>query len=135
VRRRAELPGAAELFRITGAPSPTTEVGPLVASGNAATAARPAAVTPLSRARDQMPVVVRRSSGRRTHDEKITVYLTAEELVDLERVRLELRARYGIGVDRGRIVRQALAIVLADFEVHDDTSVLVRQLSDRRGGR
>lgn len=135
MRRRAELPGAAELFRITGSRSPTTEVGPLVPSGNAAPAPRPSRVTPLPPIRDQRSAVVRRSSGRRVHDEKITVYLTAEELVELERVRLELRARYGIGVDRGRIVRQALAIVLADFEAHDETSVLVRQLVDRRGGR
>ena len=56
----------------------------------------------------------RRPSGRERHDEKITVYVSAEELMDLEHARLVLRGEHGLAVDRGRIVREAVAVVLAD---------------------
>ena len=46
-------------------------------------------------------------SGRERHDEKITVYLSPDELVDLEQARLALRQDHGLAVDRGRIVREA----------------------------
>ena len=46
------------------------------------------------------------SSGRVRHDEKITVYVSAEELLALEQARLNLRARHSMAVDRGRIVRR-----------------------------
>ncbi|MEY7981745.1 hypothetical protein AB8O53_36255, partial [Streptomyces pilosus] len=55
----------------------------------------------------------RRPSGRERHDEKITVYVSAEELMDLEHARLVLRGEHGLAVDRGRIVREAVAVVLA----------------------
>ena len=58
----------------------------------------------------------RRPSGRERHDEKITVYVSAEELMDLEHARLVLRGEHGLAVDRGRIVREAVAVVLADLE-------------------
>ena len=47
----------------------------------------------------------------------MTVYVTAEELLDLEQARLMLR-RLGLSVDRGRLVREAIAITLADL--HDE---------------
>ncbi len=47
----------------------------------------------------------RRSSGRVSHEEKITVYLSTEELMALEQARVQLRGEYGIKVDRGRMVR------------------------------
>ena len=50
----------------------------------------------------------RRASGREKHTQKITVYLSAEELLDLERARLAL-LRYGAAADRHRIVREAIA--------------------------
>jgi len=71
----------------------------------------------------------RRGSGRIRHEEKITVYVSAEELVALEQARLTLRAQYGMAVDRGRIVREAIAAMLADFEASVDGSELVRRLS------
>ncbi len=37
----------------------------------------------------------RRPSGRERHDEKITVYVSAEELMDLEHARLVLRGEHG----------------------------------------
>jgi hypothetical protein len=72
----------------------------------------------------------RRPSGRVRHDEKMTVYITSAELLHLERARLELRADHGLAVDRGRLVREALAIVLAELEELGDDSALVRRLTE-----
>jgi hypothetical protein len=71
----------------------------------------------------------RRGSGRIRHEEKITVYVSAEELLALEQARLNLRAQHGMAVDRGRIVREAIAAMLADLEASADDSELVRRLS------
>ena len=64
------------------------------------------------------------------HDEKITFYCTREDLMSLERTRLRLRAEFGRGADRGRIVRAALAYVLEDFEARGEDSLLLRKLSE-----
>jgi hypothetical protein len=69
----------------------------------------------------------RQASGREAHSQKITVYLSADELLDLERVRLTLRA-HGIGVDRGRLVREAIALLMMDLEAGIDASVIARRL-------
>ncbi|WP_371658988.1 hypothetical protein [Streptomyces sp. NBC_00280] len=82
-----------------------------------------------SRKRGRAPS--RRPSGRERHDEKITVYVSAEELMDLEHARLVLRGEHGLAVDRGRIVREAVAVVLADLESRGDASILVRRLRGR----
>ncbi len=76
----------------------------------------------------------RQASGREAHSQKITVYLSADELLDLERVRLTLRA-HGIGVDRGRLVREAIALLMMDLEAGIDASVIARRLGgpDRPG--
>ncbi|MCX4746005.1 hypothetical protein OG455_10795 [Kitasatospora sp. NBC_01287] len=73
----------------------------------------------------------RRPSGRERHDEKITVYVSAEELMDLEHARLVLRGEHGLAVDRGRVVREAIAVVLADLEQRGEASILVRRLRGR----
>jgi hypothetical protein len=127
VSRRVSLPGADELFRATStaaaaeaepAPSPAPSLG----------AVAPSAATPLrSRA---VREASRRPTGRERHDEKITVYVSPDELVDLERSRLALRADHSLAVDRGRIVREALAVVLADLEAKGADSILVRRLRD-----
>ncbi|MBP2477447.1 hypothetical protein JOF53_006319 [Crossiella equi] len=103
--RRAPLPGAAELFRSTGSPQ------------NAAVPQR-----------RPEPDESRRGSGRQRHDAKITIYLSAEELLALEQARLTLRAEHGMGVDRGRIVREAVAVLLHDLDAHGADSLLVRRL-------
>jgi hypothetical protein len=72
----------------------------------------------------------RKPSGRVRHDEKMTVYVTSAELLELEQARLALRAAHGLAVDRGRLVREALALVLADFDAHGDESALVRRLTE-----
>jgi hypothetical protein len=72
----------------------------------------------------------RRPSGREKHDEKITVYCSAEELFELERSRLAQRGDHGMVVDRGRIVREAVAVVLADLDAKGESSILVRRLRE-----
>ncbi|MGH8894721.1 MAG: hypothetical protein ACRDWY_15675, partial [Actinomycetes bacterium] len=69
-----------------------------------------------------------RTSGRERHDEKITVYVSPEELVALEQARLVLRAEHGIAVDRGRLVREAIAELLVDLDTHGEVSVVVQRL-------
>ena len=65
---------------------------------------------------------------RTKHDEKITVYISADELVALESGRLALRAQHGVAADRGRIVREAVSVLLADLAERGEESVLVRRL-------
>ncbi len=74
------------------------------------------------------PAPVRTPSGRVRHDEKMTVYVTSDELLDLEHARLTLRRDQGLAVDRGRMVRAAIALALEDLEAHGDDSDLVRRL-------
>lgn len=70
----------------------------------------------------------RAASGRIRHDEKITVYVSSDELLALEQARLTLRAEHGLAVDRGRIVRESIALVMADLAAHGADSDLVRRL-------
>jgi hypothetical protein len=69
----------------------------------------------------------RRATGREKHTQKITIYLSAEELLDLERARLTL-LRYGVAADRGRIVREAIAVLLADLDAQGQDSLLARRI-------
>ncbi|MBW4721157.1 hypothetical protein [Saccharothrix obliqua] len=105
--RRPSLPGAAELFRRT---------------------APPVADVPEHAGEPSAP---RRGSGRQKHSTKITVYVSDEELLALEHARLALRGEHGLAVDRGRVVREAIAIVLDDLEEHGDASSLVRRLREQ----
>jgi L-aminopeptidase/D-esterase-like protein len=102
VSRRAPLPGAAELFRSTSQRGDDT--------------------WPLTHA------APRQGTPRQKHTSKITVYVSDEELLALEHARLALRATHGLAVDRGRVVREAVSLVLADFEAHGEDSALVRRL-------
>jgi hypothetical protein len=114
VPRRVSLPGASELFR------PTHTGSNQLAEPDGNGRDRQAATFGSGRAS---------GSGRIRHDEKITVYVSSDELLALEQARLTLRARHGKAVDRGRIVREAISIVLADFSANGDNSELVRRLS------
>ncbi len=100
--RRVSLPGVAELLR-PATPGPTA-AGPATGDG-------------------------RQASGRESHTQKITVYLSVDELFDLERARLALRG-YGITVDRGRLVREAIAVLLADLDAEGEASLLAGRLRD-----
>jgi hypothetical protein len=68
-----------------------------------------------------------KSSGRVRHDEKITVYISSQELIDLEDARLTLR-KAGLNADRGRIVRAAIAGALADLDELGANSDIVARL-------
>ena len=74
----------------------------------------------------------RPASGREQHAHKITVYLSADELFELEHARLALR-RYGITTDRGRLVREAIAVLLADLDARGEMSVLAMRIADQPG--
>ncbi|MGI5117955.1 hypothetical protein ACQEU5_00255 [Marinactinospora thermotolerans] len=134
--RRVNLPGAAELFfqptSVEPGPGtqPPAEAPPAVPEPAPAGDAR--AETPAKRSRKPRAQRARapQPSGRQRHDEKITVYISRPELLALEQTRLTLRANYGITADRGRIVREAVAVLLADFEEHGETSRLVQRLTD-----
>lgn len=100
--RRVGLPGAAELFR------------PTVGAAEAVPTEQPEPGTP---------------SGRVRHEEKITVYVSSDELLALEQARLTLRAQHGVAVDRGRIVRTAIVLAMADLAARGGESDLVRRLA------
>jgi hypothetical protein len=121
VTRRRPLPGAAELFRSTLASAPVTPARAHPVTG----ASHPVTASPAAGYRAPAP---RAGSGRQKHDTKITVYVCGEELVALEQARLVLRALHGLSVDRGRIVREAIAVLLADLDEHGENSMLVRRL-------
>lgn len=109
--RRVGLSAAAEIFPAGNGEDGSQSIQPLA---DAAAVSDPA---------------VPRGSGRIRHEEKITVYVSAAELVALEQARVNLRAQFGMAVDRGRIVREAIAAMLADLETSAADSELVRRLS------
>ena len=104
--RRVSLPAADDLFRRTaqGDKSHVRAVGPDEDAGDQEPKSGGDRATP------------RKPSGRVRHDEKMTVYVTSGELLDLEHARLALRRDHGLALDRGRLVREALALVLRDFD-------------------
>ena len=106
--RRVGLPGASELFRETSGPDFVRETD----ADTDADGSGP------------------RTSGRIRHEEKITVYVSSDELVALEQARLTLRAHHRMAVDRGRIVRTAIALAVADLEARGAASDLVRGLGE-----
>ena len=59
----------------------------------------------------------------------MTVYLTSDELLAVEQARLKLRGELGRNVDRGRLVRAALAIALGDLEARGTDSEIAQRLS------
>ena len=54
--------------------------------------------------------------------------MSPDELVAVEQARLVLRAEHGIAVDRGRLVREALAEMVLDLEQNGADSVVVSRL-------
>lgn len=111
--RRVRLPGADELF----GPSPATESGD-----------KPAART--DRPLGPVPTGPSGPSGRVRHEEKITVYVTPDELFHLEQTRLTMRREHGLAVDRGRLVREAIHLALEAAESEGSESALVRRLRE-----
>ena len=132
--RRASLPGADELFRantpalsavrrvVEAAPAAPTSPQPV---GTSQTKTKKGVRT-ISRRR--VTAAEKSPSGRELHEEKITVYLSTDELFDLDQARLMLRGDLGLAVDRGRIVRESIAVIIADLEAKGDQSILARRL-------
>jgi hypothetical protein len=130
--RRASLPGADELFKQNSpALSAVREIAPepTPVAPTATPAAAPKAKKGVrSIPRRRVVSVDKSPSGRERHDEKITVYLSPDELFDLDQARLTLRGDLGLAVDRGRIVRESIAVIIADLEQKGDQSILARRL-------
>ncbi len=132
--RRASLPGADELFRAnTPALSAVRQV--VEAAPAAPTAPQPVGTSQTKTKKGVRTISRRRvtaaeksPSGRELHEEKITVYLSTDELFDLDQARLMLRGDLGLAVDRGRIVRESIAVIIADLEAKGDQSILARRL-------
>ncbi len=119
--RRVSMPAADDLFRPTSdTAQPVPEQRPRRVRAVADDVEPEATAEPAPK----------RPSGRVRHDEKMTVYVTADELLDIEHARLTLRRHHGLAVDRGRLVREALALVLADLEAQGTDSALVQRLLD-----
>jgi hypothetical protein len=132
--RRASLPGADELFR-NNAPALSAVrevvepvVTPVASSQPIGTAAPKSKKGVRSIPRRRVTSADKSPSGRERHDEKITVYLSPDELFDLDQARLMLRGDLGLAVDRGRIVRESIAVIIADLEAKGDQSILARRL-------
>ena len=119
MKGRASLPGADELFRVTSI------------DGTKGSHARGAKRSTSDDVKADGGSGERVPSGRQRHDEKITFYCTPEELMDLEHARLVLRRQHHIAVDRGRLVREALAQVLSELERDGADAALVKRLSSR----
>ena len=122
VNKRASLPGASELFRPTKAPEPVTPAAPADPEK-----AKPQKPEPQGTEKASRPV----ASGRIRHDQKITVYFSSEELFALEDATLELKRRHGINLDRGRLVRTAVALALLDLAENGADSAVVAELNQK----
>jgi hypothetical protein len=134
--RRASLPGANELFRTTSSKAALAEASerPAESQTRAPQAESPAGdrSSPSSKG-SQKPRSLPRiegPSGRQRHDEKITVYLSSDELVALDDAKAMLYRDMAIKVDRGRIVREAVAVVVADLQAKGEASILARRLHE-----
>jgi hypothetical protein len=121
------LPAADDLFRPTSPPGETGKERPAPAQPQSQHQEQPRSVDDADPTHGR-PRRGRRPSGRVRHDEKMTVYVTAEELLDLEHARLLLRRDHDLAVDRGRLVREAVALALADLEARGEDSVIVQRL-------
>jgi hypothetical protein len=112
------------LTLVPGGAAPTAD--PLAGYRGTPAVPTPSAMQPTGPLKRGRPA--RGRAERTKHDEKITVYISADDLLALESARLTLRAQHGLAADRGRIVREAVSVLLADLAEHGDDSVLVRRL-------
>lgn len=119
VNRRASLPGASELFRPT---KPASEATPAADPVDRPAPARRRVAT------DRTEPATPAATGRIRHDQKITVYFSSEELFALEDATLALRRSHGVSLDRGRLVRTAVALALHDLAEHGADSAVVMAL-------
>ena len=122
--RRASLPGADELFRPTSSP-------------RRGAAAEKEDKSPRLQGEKSTNLQVAESTAAAAkkgprHETKVTFYCTNADLTALDQARLTLRADHGVGADRGKVVRTALAYVLEDFEARGEDSILLRRLQEEK---
>lgn len=133
VSKRATLPGASELFRPTRPapeiPDPRADV-PAQAPAEVPAQPAPAKEKPASKPRKRKTEPPA-ATGRVKHDQKITVYFSSEELFALEDATLELKRHHGLSLDRGRVVRTAVALALADLADGGADSAIVAALREQ----
>ncbi len=123
VNKRASLPGASELFRQTQS-NPAFDSPRRAEPRDDAQVEHAPASPPTPAEAAQVPL----ASGRVRHDQKITVYFSSEELFALEDATLLCKRAHGLKVDRGRLVRSAVALALADLAEHGADSDVVAAL-------
>jgi hypothetical protein len=132
--RRAALPGASELFRTTSSASALAEAVETSPPQPRSPDGETVSTSPKDREKAApAPRAQRgpgRPSGRQRHDEKITVYLSSDELVALDEAKSTLYRDLGLKVDRGRIVREAVAVVVADLAAKGEASIVARRLRE-----
>jgi Fe-S cluster assembly ATPase SufC len=129
--RRAALPGANELFRATSSAAALAEAEPAPpASREPAAQAEAATIVKPPQQTAKRTHASGESTGRERHDEKITVYLSADELVLLDEAKAALYRDQGLKVDRGRIVREAVSVVIGDLAAKGEASILARRLRE-----
>ena len=128
--RRVRVPATDDLFRPTAVPDRPAPVEEVEESSAHEVVELPTAAANPAKEKPAAAPKGRTASGRVRHDEKMTVYVTSDELLDLEHARLELRRHHGVAADRGRIVRAAIAMALADLDAHGEDSALVRRLTE-----
>ena len=134
--RRISLPGADELFRkttLSAVPDQVEESVEVTHTNRPTTSSIARKSEKKSSGVRQTPRrkptgINRGPSGREKHDEKITVYLSPDELFDLDQARILLRGDLGLAADRGRIVRESLAVIISDLEAKGENSILARRL-------
>jgi hypothetical protein len=112
VARRVNLPQADDIFRPTAVPDVQPDIHVVEDDGSA-----------------EAGKAQKTHSGRVKHDEKMTVYISSDELLDLEQARLALRRTLGSAVDRGKLVRAAVALALEDLEANGEESAIVQRLT------
>ncbi len=105
VTKPNSLPGAEELFRST---TKRRSAKPAQAAAESETAPT--------------------ATGRVRHDQKITVYFSSEELYALEDAVLQLKRQHGLSLDRGRVVRTAVALALRDLAARGDEAEILAEL-------
>lgn len=123
--RRASLPGADELFRPTSSPR---------RGGTAEKEDKSSRKQGEKSTNLQVATSTSEAAEKKTprHETKVTFYCTNADLTTLDKARLTLRSEHGVGADRGKVVRTALAYVLEDFETRGEDSILLRRLQEEK---
>ena len=67
--------------------------------------------------------------GNQLHEEKITFYCSADAADDTDEMRIDIRRKYRIKVDRGAIIRAALELAMRDYRANEMQSAIFKHLN------